>query len=351
MQLECWSIQGTSFHFGQHGLGQEETTSTMPSDSLFAALVARLARTRGSSAVEEFCQPFLDGKPPFVLSSTYPLAGNVRFFPVPLWGQRAVDVTSAQAKTIKKIRFVSESIFRQIIKGVSLAKIHGEARALQGGQVLVTEDEYKRLPAALQRRDSPLWRIQQNPHVTLDRSSSASNLYHVGKVHFAAECGLWFGARWFENNPSLKKLFKELLTDLADAGFGAERGVGLGAAQVKALDLLELPDAQTAWVTLSRYLPTADETGLLADEGTAYALKSVGGWLDSPVNLGQRRRPVNLLVEGSVIGAKTEKQTPGQMVDVRPKYKDGEGNELDPLGHAVYRCGFALAIGLEGGAS
>lgn len=350
MQLECWSIQGTSFHFGQHGLGQQETAITMPSDSLFAALVARLARTRGSQAVDDFCQPFLAGKPSFIVSSTYPLAGTVRFLPVPLRSQRALDVTGAHAKALKKIHFVSENIFRQLIKGVSLAKLYSDAHKLQGGHVLVGADEFERLPVAQQKPNANIWQVEQNPHVTLDRSSSASNLYFIGRVQFAAECGLWFGVQWFENEKTLKKLFKDLLEDLADAGLGAERGVGMGAAQIKALEALELPDAENAWVTLSRYLPAEDETALLADKGTAYALKSVGGWLDSPVNLGQRRRPVNLLVEGSVIGTRLEKLAPGQMVDVRPRYRDLQGSEIDPLNHAVYRCGFALAVGLEGGA-
>jgi CRISPR/Cas system CSM-associated protein Csm4 (group 5 of RAMP superfamily) len=53
MQLECWNIQGASFHFGTHGLGQEQTMVTMPSDSLFGALVARLARTHGPGSDEE----------------------------------------------------------------------------------------------------------------------------------------------------------------------------------------------------------------------------------------------------------------------------------------------------------
>ncbi len=49
MQLESWTITGNGFHFGKHGLGQEQTYITMPSDSLFAALVSRMACMKAHS--------------------------------------------------------------------------------------------------------------------------------------------------------------------------------------------------------------------------------------------------------------------------------------------------------------
>ena len=84
MQLELWQITGEGFHFGRHGLEQEESGVHFPSDSLFAALVARMVALFGSTEVEEFGKAFLNGKPYFVLSSAFPRAGDVLFFPVPL---------------------------------------------------------------------------------------------------------------------------------------------------------------------------------------------------------------------------------------------------------------------------
>ena len=54
MQIECWRIHGNSFHFGQHGIGQESSDTTMHSDSLFSALVAVLAQQEGSGAVQNW---------------------------------------------------------------------------------------------------------------------------------------------------------------------------------------------------------------------------------------------------------------------------------------------------------
>lgn len=344
MQLDCWNIQGKSFHFGSRGLGQEETMITMPSDSLFAALVARLARTEGSQAAAKFCSQFEKGQPPFVISSTYPYAGKIRFFPVPMLS-RSGEVQGLAAKRLKSIDFVSEEIFRSLLKGEPLAKLYDEKYTLQKGSILVGKKDFEGLPTELNKQRGNVWFLDQRPRVTLDRANSTSSLFHIGQVHFAHECGLWFAVRWLNDDPTIKQKFSNMLRELALAGFGAERSVGLGVAEVSESGTLDLPDVKGAWVTLSRYLPKDDEMNALTNEGSAYSIRSVGGWLDSPVNMGQRRIPVNLIEEGSVIGAKLNDEVPGQMVDVRPRYKTGE----DVLGHPVYRCGYALAIGMEGG--
>lgn len=349
MQLDSWSIQSSSFHFGRHGLGQEQTMITMPSDSLFAALLARMARTYGAAAVEVFCRPFVDGNPPFVLSSTFPFAGEVRFFPLPLTANRGAEEVGVQAKSLKKVKFVSEEIFRSLLTGMPLAKVYAADRLLQNGEILVGAGDLRRLPLHLQKTGAALWENKQRPRVALDRATSASNLFHIGYVSFAEQCGLWFAVRWLKHDSKLQDLFANLIHELADAGFGAERSVGMGVAKVARMKSLELPDVKAGWVTLSRYLPREDEIAGLADAGSSYSIQRVGGWLDSPQNMGQRRRSVHLIEEGSVIGIDHKKDAPGRMVDVQPRYKTDNEGTTAPLGHAVYRCGFALAIGMQGG--
>lgn len=356
MQIESWSVQGTTFHFGRHGVGQEETAITLPSDSLFAALVARLARSHGAKAAEKFCRPFNEDNPPFVLSSTFPRAGNVRFFPIPLRAKREANISSVDPKKLKKIEFVSEQIFKKLVAGSALDALYLEGMCLQSGKLLLNTEEFEALPVvikneyttlpAAEKNKVKIWDVAQRPHVTIDRSASTSSIFFIGGVTFGRDCGLWFGARWLQDDAVLKKNFANLLADLAEAGLGAERSAGMGAATItKMTTPLELPDPLESWVSLSRYLPQADETNFLAKKNSAYALKSVGGWLDSPTKQGQRRRMINLLVEGAVIGAKPIRLAPGQMVDVRPVYE----TDADPVGHPVYRNGFALAVGMTGG--
>ncbi len=349
MQLECWNIQGISFHFGRHGLGQEKTMTTMPSDSLFAALVARLARASGAQAVKNFCAPFLEGgDPPFVLSSTFPLVGSVRFFPVPALARRGKSADEHR-KEFKRVEFLSEGAFRKVLTGKSLKEIFNTDHLLQDGKLLLSAEDFKLLPVELQKKNAPVWKNDQRPRVALDRSTNQSNLFFVGEVRFAAQCGLWFAVRWLKNDETFKKTFSNLLYDLAAAGLGAERASGMGISEVSPMSSIELPDVQNSWVTLSRYLPAENEVSALENADSAYSIKSIGGWLDSPNNMGQRRRSVNLIEEGSVIGVKPARLVPGQMVDVQPRYKV-EDQVLEPLGHDVYRCGLALAVGMQGGA-
>lgn len=340
MQVEVWKISGSSsFHFGQHGLGQEQTLTTMPSDSLFAALVNRLAVSAGGAAVDAFVQPFTERKPPFALSSTFPFAGSVLFFPVPF---EAVGATAKEedAKEFKRVQFVSEKLFRQLIDGKNLAEVYRDAHKL-GKSFLYDASEKDGLPPAVREGKTPILSVETRPRVTLGRAAQNSAIYFTGSVSYAEECGLWFGVFWHQENETRKKQVGSLLAELGDSGLGAERSVGFGACKITQQETITLPDAEgKPWVSLSRYLPHKDEINLL--HGGAYKIISVSGWLDSPVKRGQRRRTVNLLAEGATLRA-AGSAIPGDMVDVSPLY-----NGINPLGHAVYRSGFALAVEWKG---
>jgi CRISPR-associated protein Csm4 len=341
MEIEAWSIRGSGFHFGQHGLGQEETMVTLPSDSLFSALAARLARRDGSAAVDSWMAPFLGGSPPLVISSTFPLAGKVRFFPS-LVRLDVEDAPGDQIKVLKKVRFVSESLFRALLDGKPLIELAPHAVVYQNGEVWVSQAETGQLPEELQP-GGKLWQVEQRPRVTLGRGVQNSVIFFTGRVNYAAGCGLWFGIHWLKKDPAVAQQLEGLLADLADAGLGAERAVGFGACQIARDGRLSLPDASGGrWVNLSRYLPRPEETAALLYPGAAYSLRRVGGWLDSPVSNGQRRRPVTLLAEGAVLGP-LPGGVLGRIAEVRPRYP----TDLDPLKHPVYRCGLALAVGIK----
>jgi len=353
MQIQTWHLTGRYFHFGDHGLGQEVTRPTWPSDSLFAALVARLAIQAGPQAVAKWMEPFCAGEPPFLLTSTFPYAGGVRFFPVPLAALRAGGQPLAAGlrfKDLKKVAFVSGGIYRRLLEGKSLAEVLPGSRPLQAGKVWLLEDEYGQLPGETVNgkvKITKIWELEKRPRVTIGRIGQTSTLYHIGAVHFARQCGLWFGVRWLDANGEHHQRFESLLQDLADAGLGAERSSGYGHAQeVKQTGTLELPDPQDGpWTILSRYLPTEDEIPALQAEGAAYTLERVGGWLDSPQRRGQRRRTVNMLAAGATLGPLPRQDgVYGRVENVHPKYE----TDPDPVGHPVYRSGLALAVAYGG---
>jgi len=339
MQVEVWKISGSSgFHFGRHGLGQEETLTTMPSDSLFAALINRLAVSSGGVEVDSFVKPFVENDPSFALSSTFPFAGGVLFFPVPF---AAVGSASKEddAKKYKRVQYVSEKLFLHLIEGKSFVDVYKGADKLMGDSVLLDASETDKLPKDIREGKTPIWKVETRPRVTLGRSAQNSSIYFTGRVTYAKDCGLWFGMYWRDLKE--KEIVKNLLAELGDAGLGAERSVGFGACEITQQGTITLPDAEgKPWVSLSRYLPRKEETDTL--KGGAYKIVNIGGWLDSPKMRGQRRRAVNMLEEGATLGNALS-AIPGEVVDVSPRY-DGK----NPLGHAVYRSGFALAVEWKG---
>lgn len=345
MQLQIWRLEGRMFHFGKQGFGQEETLVHWPSDSLYAALTARLAVLKGAEAVEKWMQPFLNGSPPFLLTSLFPYAGKIYLFPRPFALQSTDEgqlPAKLRPKDLKKVQYVSEGLYRRLITGLSLADEAGQAERLSGGKIWLLPEEKKLLPENLP--EGQIWKEEKRPRVTVGRILGNSNLFHVGGVHFAQECGLWFGVQWRTTDSDIQNLFALLLNDLGDAGMGAERSSGYGRASFKVAGSLELPDPQgKMWTSLSRYLPRSEETAALLHPQAAYQIQVVSGWLDSPQKPAQRRRTVRMLAEGAVLGALPSSPY-GAVVDVRPSYRTNK----DPLGHPVYRCGLALAVGYGG---
>ena len=348
MQLDIWHISGDGFHWGRHGLGQEESGRHIPSDTLFAALVARLAELEGAAAAQAFVDAGRGDTPPFVMSSAFPRAGNARFFPTPLRHPTEPKPDGPRPKDLKRVKFVSESLFRAILAGGTLAdavqtgaKLH-DGQVVFGGQVVLTPIEHAQLPA-LVRDDNKLWNVEKRPRVTVGRAAQNSQIYFTGRTAFHQECGLWFGVRWLTRTDTLAQTLESLLLELGDAGLGGVRSSGFGQCKIERVGSLDLPDPSGGlWVTLSRYLPRADESHALRDERSAYAVETIGGWVDSPVRKSERRRAVRMLAEGAVLGP-VARAAPGQIVDAQPDY-DGK----QPLGHPVWRSGLALAVGLKG---
>lgn len=346
MQLDLWYIDGTSFHFGKHGLGEEESDEHLGSDSIFSAVVARMVETRGTLATEEFVQVARGDAPPFVLSSAFPRAGDICLFPTPLESPAGSSVDAHRYKELKKCKYVSGTTFNAVIAGKSLAEVFpgrealGENVLLQNGKVLVDESEVKALPASV-RPDGRIWSIVKRPRVAVGRAAANSQIYHTGQTVFHDTCGLWFAVRWISRDDTLARTLADAFADLGDAGLGGKRSVGFGHCRIERHGTLELPDAEDAhWVTLSRYLPRSDEMDALF-KGTAYTIESVGGWVNSPIKKSERRRTVRMIAEGSVLG-RVSRAVPGQLVDVRPIY-DGKPQ----LEHPVWRSGLALAVGIQ----
>jgi CRISPR-associated protein Csm4 len=184
-----------------------------------------------------------------------------------------------------------------------------------------------------------LWARDDVPRVTVDRETSASAVYRVGRLSFRPGCGLFFLVDWRQE--SFRPRIEQALSLLADAGLGGRRSVGYGQftpEEPYTLELGEVP-MPTAAVTLSLYWPTPDELGRGALGPQAqYSLVTRHGWMASPWGRAVRRRQVRMLAEGSAIDAGA--RPVGGLVDVTPA---GFG------AHPVYRYGLAFPVGVAPG--
>ncbi len=346
MTLQTWHIQGSSFHFGRLGLGQEVSASTFPSDSLFGAFVAAHANLFGSAKTTTFLAPFKAGTPSFCVTSTFPYAGDVKFFPAPMrFGTSKTGATSSIAlKALKKIEWLSADLFNAAIRGTSLVDLLADNTTLQNGKLLVSQTEVRKLPPAIQT-GTPIYQMSRRPRVTVARTSAKSTLFHTGSVHYAADCGLWFGVQYADQTTATTALLDTLCLELSDAGLGGERNVGYGNCTfVRQAATLQLPTAQERpyWTNLSRFLPQQAELSSLKAAQASYRLETIDGWITSPQSMGQRKRRVNMIGTGAVLGS-TASVFPGSMVDVAPHYANNR-----PISHPVYRMGHTVAIGLAG---
>lgn len=341
MNIDVWHIDGRNFHFGRHGLGQEETSTHFPSDSLFAAITARYALLFGADQTTGWLEPFLGEKPPFVLTTAFPQAGGVRFYPPPK-GTIGKETKDLPLKKLKKVTYVSEGLFVKLLHGETIAGLWNSAKLLHDEKVLLTEEEWGVLPESLRLGREPMWQVSRRAQVTIDRALQLSTLYHTGTITFNLDCGLWFGVHWVEETPRLKDQFAMLMEDLGYAGLGGERSRGYGACTILQAGRLDLPDPVDHWVTLSRYLPKDKELAALKAPYASYELNAVGGWVNSPSGgRAERRKTLNFLQEGSVFG-QVPAIPPGRLEDAKPTYGTTEA-----IPHPVWRNGFALAVGIQ----
>ncbi|MCS6888737.1 MAG: type III-A CRISPR-associated RAMP protein Csm4 [Chloroflexus sp.] len=337
-------------HFGRQGIGLEETSEALASDSLFAALVAQAALSEAEFAADgapAWAAAFAQGEPPLRHSSLLPAVGGLPLLPRPLLPLRLPAQADVAAKQLKKLRYLSPRLFELACRG---AELPAEMIALQQGKVWLSETEARQLPAPwkpasgesdaawrARLRSTLLWQIDAIPRVTLDRLSAASAYYEVGRVVFAPGAGLSVLVAF--HDPAAQPRFERLLTLLGESGLGGKRTNGYGAFSWQRSELiLNLPEPHRRAVLLSRYVPTPDELALVRDAQSKYQLANVGGWFLAANGVTARRRPVMMIAEGAVL-AITDRLPSGRVIDVRPD---------DSVPHPVYRSGLALAVGVPG---
>lgn len=324
-------------HLGEGGYGMEAAGEAVHSDTLFSALCSSLRLVEGQGWLEDLLAAFNGGPAPFLLSSAFPWAGELRFYPRPMVrparaGSETEGGDPEAGKRLKRVGYVSEGLFRSMLVGGPTAGPE-EGDILPGG-LWLSAAERAALPGGLERvweKPDPVARV------ALDRASNSSSLYHVGEVSYREGCGLWFAVRWRESG--WRDPFEAALWALGEGGIGGERSSGRGQFRPERWEGAGVPAMEAGAgraVTLSLYHPTRAEVGSGLLDGASYRFLSRRGWLASPEGQGLRSRAVRMVAEGSVIGGAPQA---GDLADVTP-----EGFRS----HRAYRYGLAFPASLGG---
>jgi CRISPR-associated protein Csm4 len=355
--IPCHLQFPAGFRAGSRGVNLEEAEPVLPSDTLFGALIdcARRTGRYATAFVERFKHA-----PPFRITSAFPRAGDVRFYPMPagVFAQINAEERISRGKSLKRIQFVSEGVLQRLIKGEPAANLlfpasagdkprKGGGASLQDGALWLMLDEMERLPSPMRLPDVRLvglrrqvvWSRVIMPRVTVSRLTQESAIFHSARIAFGAGCGLWFGAS-FATEAAREEMLG-LLSMLQHDGLGGERSAGYGAFTFEVKPAITFHDATPngSAFLLSRFHPLASELDDVRHPASAYALAPVAGWLRSPDGAAQRRKRVMMIEAGSVIHQR--EPLSGDLADVTPEFKNPAGQ----LPHRVYRSGLALTIG------
>jgi CRISPR-associated protein Csm4 len=333
-------------HFGELGIGIEETSERIRSDTLFSAWLSAYARLFTASEINTLIERFKTD-PPFRLSSTFiyqQINGKlVDYLPRPLavppHYPKSDDLELV--KTYKTLKHIPLEIWKRWYQGEGFsASDRDELSAKTTGKATAT------LARSGAFRYQDAFEVQRLPKIAVDRITRATNLYHTGIVQYRCEqnghgveslSGLYFLVEFLD--PALEKLFFIVLDFLGEEGIGGERSSGAGRFTVKGPSST-VPDDWKSVITfnggtyyclMSLFWQHSLSPNLLED--ARYELLERGGWISSPSDRGKelRRKSVRMFAEGSVFKSKMT----GALADVTPAQWNG---------HPIYRSGISLSL-------
>ncbi|WP_017295919.1 type III-A CRISPR-associated RAMP protein Csm4 [Geminocystis herdmanii] len=335
-------------HFGEVGIGLEETQERVKSDTLFSALIISYARLFGKKEVEDLLTQLNQNPTLFRHSSTFIYRRNndrfTYYLPKPLLFPQNYPVGNDLdfTKTYKKIKYLPLIIWQKWYQKEGFTQ-KDQQELIDKTQAKKIDTQYLHQQGLFDYQNN--FNIQKFPKVAVDRNDSSTNFYHTGFVQYNYEndqeySGLYFLINFDENTKELEIKICAALHLLAEEGIGGERSSGAGRFTP---EWLELP---LQWQEIIHF-NSGDFYSLMSlfwdssiySEITAqsyYEIQERGGWIASPFSGRQlRRKMIRMFTEGSVFSSMPQ----GELADVTP---------LDfKKVHTVYRSGISLSLPIQ----
>jgi CRISPR-associated protein Csm4 len=355
--MNIWRLIKLNFgrnlaHFGELGIGIEESSERVRSDTLFSAWMSAYARLFGKLAVENLFEQLPKDQPnqsptvsPFLLSSTFVYQQHddqtVYYVPRPLKFPLNYPIGDDLnfAKTYKSLKFLPLQVWQRWYQGTGFTKSDREEL------VAKTKGEQSKSTALAVTKAfeySKAFEFHKIPKIAVDRTSRATNFYYTGFVQFQWEhnpSGLYFLICFSNADSELEANLQAALLFLGEEGLGGERSSGAGRFVVDWQTLPEIwksvvqfSDSQYHSLISIFWDDTINSDFLL---NASYELQERGGWIVSPFSGRQlRRQAVQVFTEGSVFAALPR----GKLATVTP---DGFRD------HAIYRSGISLSLPIQ----
>jgi CRISPR-associated protein Csm4 len=351
-------------HIGERGIGMEETSLVIHSDSLFGAISCAWSTLYGNDELEALIGGFLKGEAPFVISSGFPFISNLLLFPKPIAalaeivGGNVAGNGPGDEKKIKRAEFVSKDVFEWILRG-KRPDGSGWGFIYNGNKIVAIASSSEMALMGKMPSNSVFWRREEAAHVVLDRYNQSSSIFRVGDVSFSEGTGLYFLADFRDR--SIISRFDAAMRLLEDEGIGGERSSGKGSFRFK-METVEIgaensinsingingsniiSDDNNArnnrggfLVLLSLYHPEKAEVELGLLTRSRYQLITRRGWISSQGSRTLRKKTVRMISEGSIV-PKIGSLPRGALVDVAPP---------EMRAHRVYANGLAMGVAMK----
>lgn len=267
--------------------------STFPklhSDTLFGAITSAISELY-PDLVEDMLNEFNAGRPPFILSSTFPYVYNdetkVRFYPKIILDYDSSGISREILKKYKKINYIDEEIFLSLINGnlTELDLLNNYGDYFESGSLLMSKDY---------RIDA---RIGGNiiPNNSVNRLTNESDAIFYSQGDTFQNMGLFFVIYLYDEE--YEDIIKNVFKFLKDRGFGRDLSTGKGQFDYEITDNIieEFNNSEgDSFVTLSRFIPTQDNLNKI-NEYSSYEIDSKRGRHHS----GEIRKEVKFFKEGS----------------------------------------------------
>lgn len=316
-------------HLGTGRDGDLADLDILPrSDTLAAAIFSVWRRVTPDATASDVTR--LAAEPPFAISSGLPTVitdggwHTLLFVPAGTF-DRIADLPSGLRKELKKLRFADLDALRALLA----ARLPNNASP--SGDALISGAFH-----------GEIWQRQSRLRLQIDRVGDCpmeGMLYDFGSVQLSASTRLTVVIDFIDE--SSRCSVEAALALLGDEGIGGDRSSGYGGFEIERIDdnfeenFADLGSGGR--LSLSLLYPTRDEieAGLL-DAPAEYAITSRGGWVTAPGASTMRRRPVNMVVEGSIV-----RDLGRRSYGASPLVLEGS------LAHPVFRPGRAVTIPIK----